>query len=148
MSLIQSAINRRARVAACRAAGICTKCYQTPAAPPWRLCEGCRVVDHTRAAARYQRAREQGLCTNCYQPAGDRAVCLACASKQHTWKKHQRSADAHQRQMAPRSTTSRATQPRQAIAHVTHVAGYVPPKGSIAQQFLGRVIAPRHGQAA
>jgi hypothetical protein len=31
---------------------------------------------------------------------------------------------------------------RRSAGHATHIAGYVPPRGSIAWHFLGRVVAP------
>lgn len=70
----------------------------------------------------------QGLCADCGEPMPDACRELRCLPCQTT--ADQRAAAARlERQVRP--------------VHVTHIAGYVPPRGSIAWTLLGCVVPPR-----
>lgn len=90
------------------------------------MSDGWRTTRNRRAAA--------GLCILCGQrpPRSGLQACAICAAQ------HRSFCKAWRRRRRPRQPDAVLPAVLPAVT-VVHVAGYVPPKGSIAYHFVGRV---------
>lgn len=86
-------------------------------------------------AERYERFRTANLCRRC-QKAGSFPYCRTCAAARRAINRRYK-VNRRARNQALIQAMASSVVPR-----VTVIAGYVPPKGSIALQFLGNVIQP------